>query len=138
MFSLATDVEDMKVSWTKVQEYLDEQKSPHATYHYEIVKSGRKIPLSNTIGAQAEVVEADYESTPIRETCSFVYHCFEGKGSTSLRLPNGSLERVEWSKGDTFAIPAWTERTHTAEGAKSYLFAINDAPLLRNLGMYRR
>ena len=137
-YRLATDVSDMKVSWAYVQNYLEAQQSHHATYHYEIVKDGVKTPLSKTIGAQAELIEAGCESAPIRETCSFVYHCFEGSGSTSLRRPDGSLEQVEWSTGDTFTVPAWTERVHTGGAAKSYLFAINDVPLLRNLGMYRR
>ncbi|KAF7547305.1 hypothetical protein G7046_g9040 [Stylonectria norvegica] len=136
--TLTADFKDMKVSWAQVQEYFDEQESHHATYHYEIVKEGMKTSLSQTIGAQAERIEAGYESAPTRETCSFVYHCFEGSGSTFLRHANGNVQQVEWSKGDTFAVPAWTEKIHKANGAVSYLFAINDLPLLQNLGMYRR
>lgn len=135
---LATDVDDMKVPWAQVQKHLDAQEKPHAVYEYEIVRGGKRAPLSTTIGAQAERIEARCESPPVRETCSFVYHCFDGSGSTTLKLANGNVEVVEWSRGDTFAVPAWTERVHTAQGATSYLFAVTDAPLIRNLGMYRR
>lgn len=106
-------------------------------YRYEIGAEGSKQPLSRTVGAQAERVDRGCRSTASRESCSFVYHCFEGYGSTALRLANGELKTVEWSKGDTFAVPAWTEIVHKAT-ERSYLFAINDLPLLENLGMYRK
>lgn len=89
------------------------------------------------MGGQAERVDAGTKSQPIRESCSFVYHCYEGSGKTELKLANGETKTVDWSQGDTFAVPAWTERIHVAT-ASSYLFAVNDSPLLNNLGMYRR
>jgi gentisate 1,2-dioxygenase len=90
------------------------------------------------MGGQAERIDQNSKSPPIRESCSFVYHCFQGQGRTTLRLADGSVQDIEWSRGDTFAVPAWTERVHKVGGERSYLFAVNDLPLLSNLGMYRK
>lgn len=128
-----------------MQRHLDAQAGSHAIYHYEVVgKEGQKRPLSRTVGAQAERVDGGGESDsqsktePIRESCSFVYHCFQGSGRTHLRLADGTATEVDWRQGDTFAVPAWTERVHQSVVGRSYLFAVNDLPLLMNLGMYRK
>ncbi|KAK8085958.1 RmlC-like cupin [Apiospora phragmitis] len=121
----------LKIPWSQVQAALDAQPGDHAIYHYTLPSY------------TAERVRAGTASAPVREACSFVYHCFEGAGRTRLRLADGvSKEEVEWRRGDTFAVPAWTEVVHEADageaGGASYLFAVNDLPLLRNLGMYKR
>jgi gentisate 1,2-dioxygenase len=68
-----------------------------------------------------------------------VYHVYAGAGSTTLRVPDGGVEVVTWGPGDTFAVPAWTERAHRAdEGGPAYLFAVNDLPVIKALGMYRK
>lgn len=126
------------MAWGPVQEYLDSQDGHHATFHYRKEGSKAGQPLSLTIGGQAERIDANSESPSIRESCSFVYHCFEGSGSTTLALADGTSTEVQWSKGDTFAVPAWTARVHKGGNERSYLFAINDLPLLQNLGMYRK
>ncbi|KAK7978750.1 hypothetical protein PG988_006240 [Apiospora saccharicola] len=138
----------LKIPWFQAQAVLDAEPDPHAIYHYTLptnfISSSTtpsKVPLSRTIGGQAERIRAGTASPAVRETCSFVYHCFEGSGRTRLTLADGTTtETVEWKRGDTFAVPAWTERVHEASagGEDSYLFAVNDLPLLRNLGMYKR
>lgn len=125
---------DLQIGWDEVQQDLDAQSGSHAVYYY---RSPSGDPLSRTMGGQAERVDAGTKSPAIRESCSFVYHCYEGSGRSELKLANGETKTVEWSKGDTFAVPAWTERVHVAFEL-SYLFAVNDSPLLNNLGMYRK
>lgn len=130
---------DLRFGWDEVQKILDSKEGTHAVYYYGVGLGGARKPLSLTMGGQAERVDAGTRSIPIRESCSFVYHCFEGKGRSELTRANGETEVVEWAKGDTFAVPAWTERVHCADqNGRSYLFAVNDEPLLKNLGMYRR
>ncbi|KAK7919936.1 hypothetical protein PG985_007958 [Apiospora marii] len=141
------DISHLKIPWSQAQAQLDAEPGPHALWHYTLPTNlispsttPSKIPLSLTIGGQAERVRAGTSSAPLRESCSFVYHCFEGAGKTRLTLADGTTtEEVEWRRGDTFAVPAWTERVHEAAGGEDcYLFAVNDLPLLKNLGMYRR
>ncbi|KAK7979896.1 hypothetical protein PG989_012353 [Apiospora arundinis] len=148
----SADDAHLKIPWSKAQAHLDAQPGHHAIYHYTLPVTNisspaspassfdSTTPLSRTIGGQAERIDAGTASPAIRESCSFVYHCFEGSGRTRLTLADGKTETVEWERGDTFAVPAWTERVHEAaeSGEASYLFAVNDLPLLRNLGMYKR
>lgn len=120
-----------------MQKELDSQHGTHALYIYSM--EGSKKPLSRTMGGQAERVDGGTTSPPIRESCSFVYHCYEGSGRSELKLPSGEIKVVVWARGDTFAVPAWTRRVHVADtGSSSYFFAVSDEPLLRNLGMYRK
>ncbi|KAI1339722.1 RmlC-like cupin domain-containing protein [Xylariaceae sp. FL0016] len=95
--------------------------------------------LSLTIGGHAERVDAGSRSPPLRESCSFVYHCVEGCGITSLKLANGDTREVQWSTGDTFSVPAWSQSELIANGeSRAYLFANNDLPLLQNLDMHKK
>lgn len=107
-------------------------------FHYTIDDATQPPrPLSRTLGGQAERVDGGCESAAIRESCSFVYHCVQGQGATRLVLADGTTQEVRWEQGDTFAVPAWSRRTHMSAVERSYLFVVNDLPLLQNLGMYR-
>ena len=91
----------------------------------------RRCPLSRTIGASAERIDAGTTSPERRETTSAVYHVVEGAGTT--RVGDAQLE---WKRGDTFAIPAWMPYVHSAD-EKTYLFRFDDRPLLDAVGAYR-
>lgn len=88
-----------------------------------------------TIGAMAMRVRSGAIASPKRDTCSFVFHVVAGKGKTIIK---GNKEATfEWKRGDTFAVPAWSNITHEASPDEdAYLFVLTDKPLLDNLGMY--
>ncbi|EJT78522.1 hypothetical protein GGTG_03622 [Gaeumannomyces tritici R3-111a-1] len=136
------DEVDIRIPWTTARAALDGQEDTWATFRYTRRPGGagaEPVEISRTLGAQAERVDAGAASAPVRETCSFVYHVYEGTGSSALRLPDGTEEVVKWGPGDTFAVPAWTERVHRADGGvRCYLFAVNDLPMLKALGMYKK
>jgi gentisate 1,2-dioxygenase len=68
-----------------------------------------------------------------RHTASVVYHVAEGAGHS---IVDGT--RLDWSKGDTFAVPVWAEHEHANEsGADAVLFSFSDAPALEALGLLR-
>jgi gentisate 1,2-dioxygenase len=47
-------------------------------------------------------------------------------------------ERMEWHKGDLFAIPPWTWHVHeNASRDDTILFSIDDWPAMKSLGFYR-
>lgn len=135
---VSDDDVNLRVAWRQAQAALDSQPGAHAIYHYETGEQGHKKPLSRTVGAQAERVDGGRPTESIQESCSFVYHCYDGSGRTELQLADGSTTQLEWKKGDTFAVPAWSKRFHISSTDRSYLFAVNDRPLLENLGMYRK
>ena len=58
------------------------------------------------------------------------------RGQRSLRVGETS---IEWSKGDTFAVPAWQHVVHENTGdSRTYLFQFDDRPLIAAIGAYRR
>ena len=123
--------------WASVQTQLDGGRDTHAVYHYRR-KDGSH--LSKTLSAQAERVAANSSSTWSRETTSFVYHVYEGEGYSELEQDiSGRSTSIKWSKGDTFAVPAWTRIRHVNTGlfGNAYLFAVNDRPMIESLGIYR-
>ncbi len=133
--SVSTDQPDWQFPWAPIKAQLDADPSPHASYEYK-KKDGNYI--SRTLGAQAERIKAGVETLPSRSTCSFIYHCPEGKGVTRVVEPNGNTTSLDWGQDDTFAIPAWSQITHkVGSDADAYLFAITDKPMLEALGMYR-
>jgi gentisate 1,2-dioxygenase len=87
--------------------------------------------LSRTIGAAAERVSGRCSSPTRRETAGIVYHVYEGRGLTRV---GGDV--LEWQRGDTFCIPAWSPYRHEA-ARDTYLFRYDDRPILEAIGAYR-
>lgn len=127
----------LKYSWDEVQKKLDATKGGHAIYTYRL--RGSNVPLSSVIGAEAERVDNGVTTEWRQETCSFVFHVYEGKGRTVVQTENEE-KIVEWEKADTFCVPSWAKFRHVAEGttdSPAYLFSFSDKPLLDNLAFYR-
>jgi gentisate 1,2-dioxygenase len=117
--------------WAEMQPKLDAAGGPFATAPYVHRITGG--PISRTIGASAERIDANASSPARRETTSTIYHVVAGSGRTRA----GDVDLV-WKKGDTFVIPAWSEFVHTNGGAeRAYLFRYDDRPLQEALGIYR-
>jgi gentisate 1,2-dioxygenase len=129
----------LKIPWATVAEKLDADvsRTPYALYQYRLADGSH---LSQTISAQAERVESRTTTPRSRETCSFVYHVYEGQGYSTILPPNGEEEIVHWQDRDTFSIPAWSVISHTCtmENGHAYLFAINDRPMVEALGLARK
>lgn len=102
-----------------------------------IYKNAHGAEVSRTLGAHAERIQADTSSPARQETCSFVFHCVDGSGSSQLVLSDGTETVLKWSENDTFAVPAWTTIRHRAiVGQDAYLFAFSDRPLVKSIGWY--
>lgn len=126
-----------KFPWGPVAKKLNGTQGLYGIHHYH-VPGGKH--LSKTISAQAERVGAGADSPRSQETCSFVYHVYEGTGYTTLRLADGSVNRIDWTTSDTFSVPAWSVIVHTCtkDTGSAYLFAINDRPMVESLGTARK
>jgi gentisate 1,2-dioxygenase len=117
-----------------MQAKLDAEIGPWGLIHYRDA-SGNYI--SGTLGAHAEKVTASKESTPRRDTCSYIYHVRSGMGKSEITTASGDTKTVEWNAHDTFAVPAWSYIVHRANsGEDAYLFVLSDRPLLERLKMY--
>jgi gentisate 1,2-dioxygenase len=125
----------MKFPWVNAQSVLDKDKS--SSYSSYVYKNADGSTLSKIIGAEAERIGLNASSPLRRETCSKVFHVYEGKGYSEIDDGKGNKKRLDWSRSDTFAVPAWSSVVHYCQGSEdAYLFSFSDKPLLENLGLY--
>ena len=123
----------LRFPWSTVSRALHADPNPHAVFHY---RQSDGSHLSKTISAQAERVDPGFTTMPSKEVFSFVYHVYDGEGYTRIKSPlSDTMQTIEWKRKDTFAVPAWSEVTHTCTSSEgsAYLFAINDRPIVEAL-----
>jgi gentisate 1,2-dioxygenase len=91
-------------------------------------------PTLPTIAWQAQLLAGKQKTLPHRHNSTTFYFAFEGSGA--LIIEN---ERLEYGKGDIFAVPAWQwhhhENTNTDD---TILFSIDDWPAMKKLGFYMK
>lgn len=121
---------NLRYPWAEMQRRLDALPGAYAVAQYLQRIGGQ--PISRTLGAQAERIDAGTSSPPRQSTQSYVYIVRSGSGRTRF----GS-ETIEWTAGDTFAIPTWQEFVHESGSETVYLFAMHDRPLIDALGYYQ-
>jgi gentisate 1,2-dioxygenase len=115
--------------WAEMQHRLDVQAGAFARADYD--ERARGGPISRILGAAAERIDAGAAAPQRRETASSVYHVYSGSGRSTV----GDVS-FTWQQGDTFCIPAWAPYEHRA-ATRSYLFRMDDKPLLAAVGAYR-
>jgi gentisate 1,2-dioxygenase len=121
-----------KYPWAEMQPRLDAASGATAEARYHL--RGQSNDISKTVGASALRIDAGAKTKPVRETSSAVMHVYEGSGRSQV-----GDTTIEWSQGDTFAVPAWLPVVHENPGSKRvYLFQFDDRPLLNAIGAYRR
>lgn len=120
--------------WDEMKKQLDSDPSDWTLQHYRN-RSGEYI--STTLGAHAERLKAGTNSPAHRDTCAYIYHAHMGSGKSDITAANGEKTTVVWQANDTFAVPAWSQIVHHADGSEdAYLFVLSDRPLLERLNMY--
>ncbi len=69
-----------------------------------------------------------------RHNSTSFYFAFEGCGVVVI-----DGERLEYGKGDIFAVPAWSWHHHeNTNNADTILFSIDDWPAMKKLGFYMK
>jgi gentisate 1,2-dioxygenase len=91
-------------------------------------------PVLPTIGCWAQMLRPGVHTKAHRHTTSAVYNVVAGSGYSII---NG--QRLDWKKGDTFALPPWSwhEHANDSDTKEALLFSVTDHPLLETLGLYR-
>jgi gentisate 1,2-dioxygenase len=91
-------------------------------------------PALTTIGTALQLLRPGARTRAHRHTGSVVYYAVRGEGATFI---NG--ERFDWSPGDFIALPPWAAHAHAnrSDERAAVLFAVNDFPTLKALGMWR-
>lgn len=121
---------NLRYPWAEMERALRGEPGAYALVPYLQRVGGQ--PISRTLGAYAERIDAG-TSSPVRQsTVSHVYVVHSGRGRTTV----GSTT-IAWEPGDTFAIPTWQPFHHEALERTAYLFAMHDRPLIDALGYYQ-
>ena len=124
----------LRYPWADMKLRLDDVQADYVMLDYKDATSGSG-PISPTLGAMAIRITARKTARPQRDTCSYVLHVVAGSGTTELKGEHTAT--IRWSKGDTFAIPAWSHIVHLPDaGENAYLFGLTDRPFLEGLSMY--
>lgn len=140
---------DMHFPWSRMQAELEASTGQHRIVRYTSQEPGKEgQDVSVRLGAQCERLEGGAASEPSRENASSVYHVIEGEGSSTI-----GEAVIQWTKGDTFAVPAWEPYQHLVSPAEScqkprsltdvqvktpsFLFRFDDIPMLKALNYYR-
>jgi gentisate 1,2-dioxygenase len=90
-------------------------------------------PALPTMSAHLQLLRAGTHTSAHRHSASVVYHVAEGSGHSVV---DGA--RLEWTRGDTFAVPVWCAHEHANDASDdAVLFSFSDAPILRALGLWR-
>src|SRR5258708_1581687 len=122
---------EYRVPWAAAAEVLqaigaaDEHPADGAVYRY---------PDLPTLAC--ELVRPRMGSGAMHRRASVsMIHVVRGQGRTVL---DGG-DAIEWTKGDTFTVPAWRWHSHEAAvgGAGAIFFRMTDRPLLEALKLYR-
>jgi gentisate 1,2-dioxygenase len=91
-------------------------------------------PTLPTIAWQAQFFGPGEKTMPHRHNSTSFYFAFEGEGAVVIEG-----ERLEYQRGDIFAVPAWKwhhhENTHRQD---TILFSIDDWPAMKKLGFYMK
>ena len=91
-------------------------------------------PVMPTIGASMQLLRPGERTRAHRHTGSFVYQAAKGKGYSIV-----AGQRFDWESKDIFCVPSWAVHEHgnASQSEDACLFAFNDLPVMRALGLYR-
>ena len=113
----------------QLEAILAETSSEVATLSYVNPLNGRSaLP---TLGLRMTRIRAGAETPVMRKTGASVVVVFAGSGHSVI-----DGQRFDWSRNDIFVTPSWSVVEHHADD-QADLFAVDDAPVLEALGLYR-
>jgi gentisate 1,2-dioxygenase len=95
------------------------------------VTGGHSMP---TLALKLQRLAPGQHTEAHRHTSSVVYHIAKGSGFSII-----DGKRLDWSKGDTFALPSWALHEHGTESLNddAVLFSMSDLPVIEAMGLYR-
>lgn len=90
-------------------------------------------PTLPTLACGIQLLTGRQQTLSHRHMSSTVYHAFRGTGVTVV-----DGERLEWSQGDMFVVPAWSWHQHENRADQdAILFSMSDQPAWAALGVYQ-
>ena len=100
------------------------------------MNGGRRVqldaPSMPTTGLYMQKLAAGKTGKTLRTTENQIFTAVTGTGRTEI-----AGEIFEWSRGDTFCIPAWRAFRHAAGNDDAVLFSVSDDVMQSKLGFHR-
>ena len=94
------------------------------------VTGGHTMP---TLACKLQRLAAGDHLDAHRHTSTVIYHVAKGEGFSII-----DGQRIDWSFGDTFTLPAWAWHEHGNDsGDDAVLFSMSDLPVVEAMGLYR-
>ncbi|MEV4513346.1 cupin domain-containing protein [Dactylosporangium sp. NPDC049525] len=104
-----------------------ESGAAHVSVEFVNPRSGASV--LPTLACHMHRVSGD--GTATRQSGNQIFVVYQGAGHSVI-----AGERFDWAPGDMFVVPSWLPVSHHAAGAD--LFSIDDSPVLRAIGIFRR
>lgn len=129
----------MRYAWAETRAALSAlaeagEQDPYEGIHLMLASPVDGGPTLPTIAWHAQLLAPGQTTLAHRHNSTTFYFAFEGAGGIHIES-----ERLDWAKGDIFAVPPWTWHHHeNGEGGESILFSIDDWPAMTKLGFYRK
>ena len=129
----------MRYPWSETQAALNALKQaaegdPYDGFQIMLANPLDRGPTLPTIAWQVQLLSARQKTLAHRHNSTTFYFAFEGEGALVIEG-----ERLEWQKGDIFAVPAWKWHHHeNTPDRESILFSIDDWPAMKKLGFYMK
>ena len=129
----------MRYPWAETQAGLSAlaeagEVDPYEGVHLMLASPVDNGPTLPTIAWHAQLLGPGQTTLAHRHNSTTFYFAFEGTGAIIIEG-----ERLDWNKGDIFAVPAWKWHHHeNGKGGESILFSIDDWPAMTKLGFYQK
>jgi len=130
----------MRYPWRETKAALDALRAgggaadPYEGLHLMLASPIDNGPTLPTFAWHVQLLDPNQATLAHRHNSTTFYHVFEGEGATVIEG-----ERLEWHKGDMFAVPAWTWHHHASTfSGDTILFSVDDWPAMKKLGFYRK
>lgn len=130
----------MRYPWTETQAALtalresEVQADPSDGLYLMFASPVDQGPTLPTIAWHVQLLDAGQKTLAHRHNSTTFYTVFEGQGATIIEG-----ERIEWSRGDLFAVPPWKWHNHESSASDdAILFSVDDWPAMKALGFYRK
>jgi gentisate 1,2-dioxygenase len=115
------------------EQLRDDEGSPFDDLILEYRDPATNGPALQTMSAYMQLLRPGVETAAHRHSSSAVYHVVRGSGTSVI-----AGQRLDWTKGDTFALPTWAEHRHSNTGSQdAMLFSFSDEPTVKALGLLR-
>lgn len=136
--TVPTEQRPLRYPWSHVSKELsrfaDTDGSPIDGVVLEYINPLTGGPALPTMSCNVQMLRPGLVTEEHRRSSSSICYVIEGSGTTVMEG-----RELNWGERDVFAVPDWISHFHVnrSKSRRAVLFVVNDAPLLKTMGLYR-